>query len=474
MLSSQYYKNLKNLKKVIIFLILIFLYYIFISCFPGGWSGDSSAFYRNALESKVQSVKPPLVSLIMIFLIAIFKSYNFFVFYNLQIILYLFSIYKLSTLLSFKKSIFLIIFFSTFFPFMGIIMTIWTISFSIPFLIFSLYFLFLKIEKKESNDFLFYTTLLLFALMRWENVVIGGILLFLYLIKEDCFQNQFFNKKKLMIKLLLSIFITTIVFVFNIISNHYLLGKKSLISSYEKKSYRYKHSTTLLHLSGKLEEDLIPKIFLSEKFSNLNSAERIKAYKEYYKKSETYKKKDFFKRETFTSNLNDFKIYIEQLFNHHSETIYLIEKRILLKSIINKNLTVYTRPQNLNNRNFGHPNYKDFKKFSFVENINVKKKIRKYLKKATPYNHIIFYFILSIILSIGFFFKSLKIKDQVYLKYKFFSLSLISSATFILTISVTMMGALMIEFRIITLSVFCLFVSLFFIPKSKIKFINQH
>lgn len=467
MITTEYYKSLK----IIIFLILISLYYIFISCFPGGWTNDSGSFYRLAVAGTIQSEKPPLINLIMIFLIDIFKSYNFFVFYNLQIILYLFSIYKLSTLLSFKKSIFLIIFISTFFPFMGIIMTIWTMSFSIPFLIFSLYFLFLKIEKKENNDFLFYITLLLFTLMRWENVVIGGILLFLYLIEEKYFQNQFFNKKKLIIKLLMSFLITILVFVFNIISNHYLSDKNSS----EKLLYKFKNSTFLLHLGGKLEDDLIPRIFLSEKFSNLSSAERIKVYKNYYRKVKMYNKDYFFKKETFDSNLNDFKIFTDQVFTHHSEKIYLIEKRILLNSIINRNRSVYKWPQNLSlDGRFGYPLYKDFHKFLFIENKSVKKKIRNYLKMAYPYNYIIIYFILSIILFIGFLLISLKIEDQASLKYKFFSLSLISGATFILVISLITKGLFVIEFRVIITSLFCLFISLFFIPKIKTKSINEH
>lgn len=451
----------KDTNLILKYLVLGILVYVYIVCFPGGWSPDSNSTYLNSIANKAQPNRPLLSNIIFIFLNYISKSYSFVIHYNFQVFLYLFAVFKLSSFLSPIRSLVFLIVFSIFPPFLGVILTFWSMSISTPFLIFAIYFLFLKIENKTESHFLFYINLFLFSAFRWENSLVGGILLFLYIIKPKYFKKHYFSKKKIFLKLILSLFITIIFFSINLFS-YQKIHKINYLTN-EANNNIFVAPIFLLHLSGKLEQDLIPKRFLTSKIANLNKEERIKEYIKYYDHYQIFKKRKFFKINQLRSD--EFSDYYKNIEQKYFQEFNQIRNRLKLSNFTRKATTLYPMMINLkDNGYFKKPAYSHNYKFILLENKSVKKVINKFLRmyKTSYLNYITLYYLLSLVISTFCFFKSIIIINQKNLKYNYFILSLLSSTFFIQVNFYLLSGIMVIEFRYLISSLACLLFSIFY------------
>lgn len=465
-LSKKLYQQ-SNLKKIIHYFIVIVSIFVFSSCFPGGWSPDSKVTYLKSIVNEVQLYKPIIANLFLILLNYIFQSFNFFIHFHIQIILYIIAIFKISKLFSYNKSLLILIFFLSFPPFLGTILTFWTISTSLPFLLFAIYFLLLKIYKKKENNLMFYFNLIIFSFFRWENVIISGLLLFLYFLKQKNFMPKFFEKKKIFIKFIFAFLITLIFFKFNIFIHQELNEKNFLtVQNKQDKQNLFVSPRLLLHLSGKLEKDLIPSKFLKRNISELSEEKRIQKYKDYYNNYRIHKIRKFFKSNILLTK--EFNIFYLNIKKQYSKEINFIIRRLQFSNFSNKAKVLYPSISYLNEGIFKNSKFKDNNKFELVENMYVKKKVNKYLKsyKKSIFNYISIYYFCSFFIFVFFFIQSLKITNDSFLKYKYFILSLLSSCVFLqVNIFLLFLSVHVIEFRLLITGLICLFSSLLLIQK---------
>jgi hypothetical protein len=450
MLNANYFKYSK-------LILVFFLILIYFSCFPGGWSPDSISSYLFASSDRYNPNKPLLLKLIFQQIIFFFNSFDYYIYFHFQTILYILGIYKLSTLL--KKNIvshFFLIFFIFFPPFLGIALAFWGMSIALPFLIFSLYYLMLKIFYYKKNNFLFLINLIIFIFLRWENIIIGGILIFLYFSSAKEFENILKNKKIFLKKFILSSLTIIFIFFLNIYS-HNLLTKKNYLIDNEKRKNTFLKPVYLLHLGGKLEQDLIPKKFLTDKIANLTIEKRIDKYKKYYRGYKTKRKRKFFKKNML--NTSDFQNYYQLINKKHMSEFIQIKKRLQYANFTQRANTLYPM---VVRKKFKDKRLLDMRYLSYGST-NIKKYINRYLKiyKSSKLNFIMIYYLLSIISALIFLYKSFfsKIKENKLVYFSFFGLTIIPFLTVNLLL---FFGLLLLEFRYITLSLICLFVPLFF------------
>ncbi len=287
-INFRQYGKKQNSNTIVVALAFVIIGFTYAACVfslsPGGWTPDSLWALRQVDDSShISSVKPVWYVLVWRLLTHIgFDSVS--AMYHFQNVFYFFcaAIFSFSVYYRSRKSVLLLLFLLYFPPFLGINLSNWNNSLCLSLYCLSVALLIFWLRTNNVLPALASLfTVILAAFLRWEACLL------LWPVLMTIILTRFSGKAFFISKLAVGAIITVVIMI-SVLNLNYNLNDR-ISNGGRENLFVHHYAKTLVYMSARLNEDLIPSEYKSKKLDALGNDEIMDIYSNYFLKHKVYK-----------------------------------------------------------------------------------------------------------------------------------------------------------------------------------------